>query len=220
MSPGPATGAPPARLTAVFVDRDGVVNRKAAEGSYVTSWAQFAFLPGALEGLALLATADVPVIVVTNQRAIARGAMVAADLTEIHARMRAVVGDAGGRLDAIYHCPHEGPCRCRKPETGMFEDAAAEFGLALDRTVVIGDQPTDMEAAHRIGALAVLVGGGGDRPAGVAHVAPGLLQAVRWLGEQGYLRLDAGIVSDTSRDADAPDQALRADGDRSGGLRG
>jgi histidinol-phosphate phosphatase family protein len=195
----------------VFLDRDGVINRKAPEGRYVTSWAGFHFLPGALDALALLAAAGVPLIVVTNQRGIARGALTAADLADIHARMQEAVSGAGGRLDAIYHCPHEGPCRCRKPETGMFQDAAARFGLALERTAVIGDQPTDMEAARRIGALALLVGGGAAPHDGaarvasgdVAHLAPHLLGAVRWLGEQGHLAFDAGIVKATSRDADA-----------------
>src|ERR1700750_861845 len=93
-------------VSAVFLDRDGVINRKRPEGSYVTSWGEFELLPGALEALALLARADTPVIVVTNQRGIARGRMTEADLDDIHARLRAAVSAAGGRLDAIYHCPH------------------------------------------------------------------------------------------------------------------
>jgi D-glycero-D-manno-heptose 1,7-bisphosphate phosphatase len=188
------------RLTAVFLDRDGVINRKAPEGRYVTSWDEFAFLPGALEGLAVLARGSVPVIVVTNQRGIARGVMTAAELEDIHRRMRAAVAGAGGRIDAIYHCPHEVGCHCRKPEVGMFEDAAAAFGLTLSRTVVIGDQPSDMEAARRIGALRVLVSGidpgnggsgagagpggpDGEEPAD--HVAPDLLAAARWIDAGG-----------------------------------
>ena len=182
------------RVSAVFLDRDGVINRKRPEGSYVTSWGEFELLPGALEALALLAKADTPVIVVTNQRGIARGRMTEADLDDIHARLRAAVSAAGGRLDAIYHCPHEGPCRCRKPEPGLFEDAAADFGLRLDETVVIGDQPSDMEAARAIGALGVLVAGDGvalpDADGRhIRFVAHGLLDAIRWLGQHGYLLL-------------------------------
>jgi D-glycero-D-manno-heptose 1,7-bisphosphate phosphatase len=168
-----------------------VINRKRPEGSYVTCWEEFELLPGALRALALLASAGVPVIVATNQRGIARGRMTEADLTAIHDRLHAAVSAAGGRLDAIYHCPHEGDCRCRKPNPGMFEDAAAAFGLRLNETVVIGDQTSDMEAARRIGALGVLVdptaAGGGVELADVAHVAADLLRAVIWLADHGHL---------------------------------
>ena len=110
-------GAPdgPRRPSAVFLDRDGVINRKAPEGEYVTRWSEFAFLPGALDALRALAGAPVRVVVATNQRGIARGRMTAGDLAAIHARMRGAVLEAGGRIDAIYHCPHEGGCDCRKP---------------------------------------------------------------------------------------------------------
>jgi D-glycero-D-manno-heptose 1,7-bisphosphate phosphatase len=189
------------RLSAVFLDRDGVINRKRPEGSYVTSWDEFEFLPNALEGLAMLARAAVPVIVVTNQRGIARGAMTAEDLIEIHDRLRATAGAAGGRLDAIYHCPHEGPCRCRKPEPGMFEDAAVDFGIRLEETAVIGDQPSDMAAAARIGALQVLVAGDGTAARTVdpqiSYVARDLLDAVCWLHRERYLVLDTDLAAGT-----------------------
>lgn len=144
--------------------------------------------------MALLASAGVPVIVATNQRGIARGRMTEADLAAIHKRLRAAVSAVGGRLDAIYHCPHEGGCRCRKPNLGMFEEAAAAFGLRLEDTVVIGDQPSDMEAARRIGALSVLVdpqASDGGAEGGVAHVARDLSGAVRWLADSGRLDLPA-----------------------------
>jgi D-glycero-D-manno-heptose 1,7-bisphosphate phosphatase len=169
-------------LSAVFVDRDGVINRKAPEGEYVTSWAEFAFLPSALEGLRALAELGVPVVVATNQRGIARGRYTEADLADIHDRMRAAVAEAGGRIDAIYHCPHEaGACDCRKPATGMFEQAARDLGIALDRSAVIGDRASDMEAARRIGALRVLVGDAEDPRPEVDHAADGLAAAAAWL---------------------------------------
>jgi D-glycero-D-manno-heptose 1,7-bisphosphate phosphatase len=129
----------PAGLTAVFLDRDGVINRKAPEGQYVTSWDEFEFLPGALEGLRLLGESDLILAVVTNQRGIARGMLTSGDLDDIHRRMRAAIEAAGGRLNAIYHCPHDVGCRCRKPDVGMFEEAAADFGLSLHETAVIGE---------------------------------------------------------------------------------
>jgi histidinol-phosphate phosphatase family protein len=160
-----------------------VINRKAPEGEYVTSWEEFEFLPGALEGLALLAAAPPKVIIATNQRGIARGRMTEEDLSDIHRRMLEAVGEAGGRIDGIYFCPHEEGCGCRKPETGMFEAAASRFDLRLPRTAVVGDSPSDMLAASRIGAVGVLVapGGQGERPADVDYVAADLADAARWL---------------------------------------
>jgi D-glycero-D-manno-heptose 1,7-bisphosphate phosphatase len=165
-------------LSAVFVDRDGVINRKAPDGDYVTSWDQFEFLPGALTGLARLAGSALRIAVVTNQRGIALGRMSEGDLADIHDRMRAAVVEAGGRIDAIYHCPHEAGCRCRKPEVGVFEDAAEELGLELDHTAVVGDQLSDMLAAERIGALRVIVG---LAPPEADYVARDLDDAARWL---------------------------------------
>ena len=172
-------------LSAVFLDRDGVINRKAPEGDYVTSWARFEFLPGALDGLRLLARAGTPIVVATNQRGIARGRMSEADLADIHERMRAAVEEAGGRIDAIYHCPHEGGCDCRKPGTGMFERASRDLGVSLDSAAVIGDRASDMEAAAAIGALRVLVRGHDEPMPRVDHVADDLSAAARWLLDQG-----------------------------------
>jgi D-glycero-D-manno-heptose 1,7-bisphosphate phosphatase len=197
-------GGAGARITGVFLDRDGVINRKAPEGSYVRSWDEFEFAPRGLDGLALLARTAVPAIVVTNQRGIARGRMTAADLADIHRRMTSAVVAAGGRLDAVYHCPHDIGCRCRKPEVGMFEAAAERFGLLLSQTAVIGDAASDMLAARRIGALRVLIadgrsGGGGVDP-DADQVVPDLFAAVMWLTDQGYLECGA-------KPSTAPDQA-------------
>ncbi len=149
----------------------------------MTSWAGFEFLPGALQGLALLAAAPVKVIIATNQRGIARGRMTEADLSDIHRRMLAAVDEAGGRIDGIYFCPHEAGCGCRKPETGMFDAAAQDFGLRLDETAVVGDSSSDMEAASRIGAARVFVGAGeaGAWPPDVDYMAADLAESARWL---------------------------------------
>jgi D-glycero-D-manno-heptose 1,7-bisphosphate phosphatase len=166
------------------------VNRKAPEGDYVTSWAAFEFLPTALEALRLLAAAGPPVVIVTNQRGIARGAMSEADLAHIHERMRAEVARAGGRIDAIYHCPHEGGCDCRKPGTALFRRAARDLGIELAGSVVVGDRASDMEAAAAIGARRVLVRGHDEPMPPVDHVAEDLLAAARWLlGQPSSSRL-------------------------------
>jgi histidinol-phosphate phosphatase family protein len=178
-------GRAPTGLTAVFLDRDGVINRKAPEGDYVTSWSRFEFLPGALAGLRLLAASPLAIIVATNQRGIALGQMTAQDLDDIHRHMGEAIAEAGGRIDAVYHCPHEVGCHCRKPEVGMFEDAARDLGLRLADTAVVGDSHTDMVAAKRIGAVRVLIGNtdtamttdAGD----VDYAAVDLAAAARWL---------------------------------------
>jgi D-glycero-D-manno-heptose 1,7-bisphosphate phosphatase len=160
-----------------------VINRKASEGEYVASWAQFAFLPGALDGLRALAGLDVPIVVVTNQRGIALGRYTEEDLADIHSRMRVAIAAAGGRLDAVYYCPHEhGRCDCRKPQTGMFECAARDLGIELADAAVVGDRASDMDAATRIGALRVLVGSHPEPMPEIDHRAADLAGAARWLG--------------------------------------
>ncbi|MBV8430228.1 MAG: HAD-IIIA family hydrolase, partial [Solirubrobacterales bacterium] len=103
---------------------------------------------------------------------------------EIHRRMLEAVRGAGGRIDAIYHCPHEVGCACRKPELGMFRAAAEDFGLPLAETALVGDSPSDMLAATRVGALRVLIAASGSGPgqdAEADYVARDLNQAARWL---------------------------------------
>jgi D-glycero-D-manno-heptose 1,7-bisphosphate phosphatase len=149
-------------LSAVFLDRDGVINVKTADGDYVTRWAAFEFLPRALEGLRLLATLGVPIVVVTNQRGIALGKMSEGDLLDIHERMLDRVREAGGRIDAIFHCPHDGACACRKPAPGMLLDAATAFGFDPAASALVGDSESDMRAAEAVGARRILIGGGRD----------------------------------------------------------
>jgi D-glycero-D-manno-heptose 1,7-bisphosphate phosphatase len=169
------------RLTTVFLDRDGVINRKAPEGEYVTSWAEFAFLPGAPEGIALLTAAGLRTVVVTNQRGIARGRMTEADLADIHDRMRLELARTGGRIDAVYHCPHAGECSCRKPAPGMLTAAARDLGFSLAESALVGDRAHDIEAAAAVGALRVLVRGYDEPAPAVDYLADDLLDAARWL---------------------------------------
>lgn len=169
--------------SAVFLDRDGVINRKAPEGSYIRTWSEFTFLPGALEGLRLLAAYGPRLIIVSNQRGVGRGRIRPQDLAEIHERMRAEVAAAGGRIDAVYHCPHVEPgCVCRKPAPGMLLEAARDFDdVDLTRSVLVGDRAHDMHAAAAVGARKVLVRGFQEPMPPVDHVADDLLGAATWL---------------------------------------
>jgi histidinol-phosphate phosphatase family protein len=148
-----------ARRPAIILDRDGVLNRRPPRAEYVRRPDEFEWLPGARQALALLKEAGYTVIVVSNQAGIARGAMTERDLDAIHARMRAEAGEAGGGVDAIYHCPHgwnEG-CDCRKPAPGMLFQAQRDFELDLTRTPFIGDDERDRQAADAAGCPSVLV---------------------------------------------------------------
>ncbi len=141
----------PRRPQAVFLDRDGVINRDSPD--YVTAWSQFRFLPGSLAAIAALTAANIPVIVVTNQSAVARGLIKPETLTDMHRRLNRIVRHNGGRIQAILHCPHhpDDGCGCRKPAPGMILQAQARFGLDLERTVMIGDRATDIASGRRAG---------------------------------------------------------------------
>jgi D-glycero-D-manno-heptose 1,7-bisphosphate phosphatase len=164
-----------------FLDRDGTINVKAAEGGYVTRPEELELLPRAGEAIARLNAAGWRAVVVTNQRGIARGLMSEDDLAAVHRRLEADLAEAGAHLDGIYTCPHaEDSCDCRKPGTGLFERARAdEPAIDFATAVVIGDSWRDMRAAAALGCRRVLVAG----PPGAAadHVAASLWDAVDWV---------------------------------------
>ena len=170
----------PARRPAVFVDRDGVINRR-LPGDYVRTWSQFRFLPGARAGLRLLREAGYLLVVITNQRGIGRGLMSEADLAEVHRRMQVELLRAGAGLDAIFHCPHDRAegCGCRKPKPGMLEQGLERFHIDVARSWIVGDSLSDLKAGRAVGVRGILVVPGGDRgPTGIPAVGS-LLSAAR-----------------------------------------
>lgn len=138
---------------AVFLDRDGVINRKASDGEYVTRWEDFHFLPGVAQAIAQLNQAEFSVIVVTNQRCVAKGLITQAELEKMHKQMSDHIASAGARIDAIYYCPHEieALCNCRKPEPGMLLEAARSRNLDLASSWMIGDSDIDIQAGKKAG---------------------------------------------------------------------
>ncbi len=153
------------RIRYVFLDRDGVLNRKRPEGEYVTRWSEFEWLPGSVEAVARMNRAGLTLILVSNQRAIALGLLDEAELEEIHGKMQAELAQHGGHLDAIYHCPHDyGQCSCRKPDIGLFQQARLRFPEAgPEASVVIGDSLPDIEAGKRLGMKTIFLAGDRDR---------------------------------------------------------
>jgi D-glycero-D-manno-heptose 1,7-bisphosphate phosphatase len=148
-------------MRAVFLDRDGVTNRKAPDGQYVTRWEDFHLLPGATEGVAQLNRAGFCVVIVTNQRCVAKGLLTEAELEILHGRMIDQLARGGATIDAIYYCPHElePPCRCRKPAPGMLLEAARSRNLDLAASWIIGDSDSDIQAGKNAGCRTAWLSG-------------------------------------------------------------
>lgn len=141
----------------VLLDRDGVINRDSDD--FIKSPEQWLPIEGSLEAIALLNEHGYKVVVITNQSGLARGLFDAAMLEKIHAKMHRMVQEKGGKIDAIYFCPH-GPddaCNCRKPKPGLLEAFAADKNVSLNNIAVIGDSLRDLQSAQAVGASPILV---------------------------------------------------------------
>ena len=143
---------------AVFLDRDGVINRRIQDG-YVTRLSDFEFLPDTIPGIRALAALGRPIIVVSNQAGVAKGSVKLRSLEQITAWFVGEIVAGGGRIDAVYYCPHApaDDCTCRKPKPGLLLQAASDFGVDLRQSVMIGDTVSDAEAATNAGVRALLV---------------------------------------------------------------
>jgi D-glycero-D-manno-heptose 1,7-bisphosphate phosphatase len=143
----------------VILDRDGVLNREAEGGGYVREPSEFHWLPGALQGLAMLRRAGLQLTIVTNQSGVGRGLMSLEQLASVHRRMQEEAAAHGAALDAVLFCPHapEEGCACRKPAPGLIEAAIARSGIPAADSIVVGDDGRDLEAAARAGVAAVLL---------------------------------------------------------------
>ncbi|UWZ85534.1 D-glycero-alpha-D-manno-heptose-1,7-bisphosphate 7-phosphatase [Occallatibacter riparius] len=148
-------------VLAVFIDRDGVINRKMPEGQYVKSWSDFHLLPGAAEAIVRLKRAGLFVIVVTNQRGIALGRYNSVDVDRIHAQLQSELAAQNAQVDGFYICPHDrDTCNCRKPLTGLFDQAKAAFPILQPGTsVLVGDSLSDIEFGRRLGMATIFIEG-------------------------------------------------------------
>ena len=140
----------------VFLDRDGTLN---PDPGYIRSPDQFELFPGVAQALAKLVQAGARLIVVTNQSGVARGLFSIGDLEAIHAKLTRLLEEAGAPLDALYVCPHhpDDACTCRKPNTGLIDQAVRERTVDLSRSYLIGDKVSDVELAKRVGSRSILV---------------------------------------------------------------
>jgi D-glycero-D-manno-heptose 1,7-bisphosphate phosphatase len=177
---------------AIFLDRDGVINENRAD--HVTAWDDFVLVRGALAGLRVLSDLHMPTFVVTNQAIVGRGVITPEALEALHARMCTLLAGHGGRITAVYACPHRPAdrCACRKPRPGLFFQAAHEHGLDLSGSYYIGDALTDVAAGQAAGCTTVVVCTGRGRtqmlrpeaqPYSGYYVARDLWHAARFIAE-------------------------------------
>jgi len=158
----------------VILDRDGTINQDSDQ--YIKSPAEWKPIPGSMQAIARLTQRGWRCVVATNQSGIARGLFDMATLNAIHAEMHRAVGQAGGRIDAIFFCPHaaDSNCECRKPKPGLLREIAARFGVELEGVPMIGDSLRDVEAAAAVGAKPYLVlTGKGNKTREAGGLPPG-----------------------------------------------
>jgi D-glycero-D-manno-heptose 1,7-bisphosphate phosphatase len=141
----------------VILDRDGTLNHTSDE--YIKSPEEWRALPGALEAIGRLNHAGYHVVLATNQSGLGRGLLDVASLNAIHKRMLKQLAAVGGRIDAIFYCPHsaEEACTCRKPLPGLLEQVAERFGIDIQGVPLVGDSLKDMQAAKAAGCVPHLV---------------------------------------------------------------
>ncbi len=179
---------------AVFLDRDGTIIE---DVGYLNECSKIKFLPRVSEAIKLLNENGFKVMVTTNQSGVARGFFAEETVREINRYIQESLAKQGALIDKTYYCPHhiEGiieeyrkECYCRKPNPGMIEEAAGEFGIDLKNSFVIGDKISDIEAGYNVGCKTILLADkrrpdGGEIASMPDHVAPDLYEAVKWLVE-------------------------------------
>ena len=136
---------------AIFLDRDGVLIENKPD--YVRDWSQVKIIPEAIQALSLAAARPYKIVIVTNQSAVGRGLMPPATAEGINRRLVHLIHHRGGQVDGVYMCPHkpDDDCVCRKPRPGLLLQAARELSLDLQRSWMIGDAWSDLQAGQRAG---------------------------------------------------------------------
>lgn len=181
--------AGPARRV-LFLDRDGIINRRAAPHTYITRWEDFRFVDGAPAALRALGETGFSFVVVTNQQGVGKGLMSPEALADIHHRMTAALAQEGVTIDGVFSCPHLAGdhCFCRKPKPGLIHRALNEIPYLVDvpGSALIGDSEADVRAGAAAGLRTVFVGDERMAP-GVEPTwrAPRLADAIPFLSAAG-----------------------------------
>lgn len=183
------SAAHPLCRPAVFLDRDGVINRDSPD--YIKSWSEFEFLPGVLDALAKLSRRGYGIYVISNQSAVGRGLISQTMLEQIFSNMLRVIYSHGGRITDVFYCPHrpEEDCPCRKPMPGLVFEACRKYPVDLSKAVMVGDSAKDVACARNAGCR----------------------YAVRIAPETAGSSLSEENLPDTEPDFTAPDLSRAAD---------
>jgi D-glycero-D-manno-heptose 1,7-bisphosphate phosphatase len=158
MAPLTSEGIVQSRATRIIVlDRDGVINHDSDQ--FIKSPDEWRPIPGSLEAIARLNHAGYRVVVATNQSGVGRGLLDFSTLSAIHDKMHRALAHVGGRVDAIFYCPHtaESRCECRKPKAGMLREIGVRFNVDTTGVACVGDGLRDLQAAQTVGAQPMLV---------------------------------------------------------------
>jgi D-glycero-D-manno-heptose 1,7-bisphosphate phosphatase len=158
---------------AIFLDRDGVIIENRAD--YVQSWADVSIYPQALAALARISAEPYRIIIVTNQSAVGRGIISLGQVEAINEQLVEKIAEAGGRVDAVFTCPHApgDQCDCRKPRPGLLLQAARALNLDLARSIMVGDALSDLQAGRAAGVaqVALVCTGRGQSQASLPQAA-------------------------------------------------
>lgn len=151
----------------VILDRDGTLNVLPAGDEFVANPDDWQPLPGALEAVARINRLGWHVVVATNQPGLGRGLFDVATLNAVHAKLHRLLSAAGGRIDAVFYCPHAPgeACTCRKPAPGLFEQICERYGLAPQDVLVVGERPDHLQAGAAVGAQLHWLWSGAEPPA-------------------------------------------------------
>lgn len=180
-------------MKAIFLDRDGVINRDPGFGDYIKSWEEFEFLPRAIDAIKLLNKNNYQIFVISNQAGVAKGLYSQEALLDITKNMLREIEAQGGSIRSVNYCIHlpEAGCACRKPRIGSIEEATKGLDIDFKDTYFIGDSRLDIGAGKNLGSKTILLLTGKEKPEGVKDwqikpdfIKKDLIEAVEWvLGE-------------------------------------
>ena len=181
-------------MRAIFLDRDGVINRDPGFGDYIKSWEEFEFMPGAIDAIKLLNKHDYEIFVISNQAGVAKGLFSQEALDDITKNMLKEIEAKGGKIRSISYCTHaiDAGCDCRKPNTGQIKKVTKGLDIDFKKTYFIGDSRLDIGAGKNMGCKTILLLTGKENPDDVKNwehkpdfIKYDLREAVKWILKDG-----------------------------------
>jgi histidinol-phosphate phosphatase family protein len=172
----------------LLIDRDGTLNKRPPRAQYISRWQDFQWASGALDGMDALGAAGFSFVLISNQAGIARGMVSADDVDAVNGRLTEELASRGVRLLKTYVCPHhwDAGCSCRKPAPGLLFEASRDHLLRLNRTLYVGDDPRDCQAAYNANCAGIFIGSDDElaslrAPERPVHTARTLIEAAPWI---------------------------------------